>query len=159
LDLESDAGGRLARDADVERMAEPRVVVARRVCRVAERRGRGLAAGGGGELQRGAGGAAIDGDLPFSDDDAVGETVGIAKPTLRRAEGRMDAGNPCEAGGAGKAGVWECARASGIAPGQEEGRGAARRVARLVGGAGHRFRWGRTPARSVARRDREQRRS
>ena len=97
--------------------------------------------------------------MPFSDDDAVGETVGIAKPTVRHAERRIDIGNAVDAGVAGQVGDLECDRASGIDAGHDEGRRAARRVVRLVGRDGHRFRCRRNRAWSVARPDREQRRS
>ena len=108
--------------------------------RVAERRSRGLAVGSGRELQHGTGGAAIGGDLPLSDDGAVDEAVGIAGPSIRHIERRIDIGNAVDAGVTGQVCDLEGDRASGVDAGHGEGGRAARCVVRLVGRDGHRFR-------------------
>ena len=66
---------------------------------------------------------------------------------------------PLTPGALGQVGEPECDRASGSDAGHGEGRRAARRVVRLVGRDGHRFRCGRSRARSAARPRGEQRRS
>ena len=117
-----------------------RVLILRRslVCRIVERRSRGPTIGRCGELQGGAGGPAIGGDLPCRDDCAVGEAVGIAYAPILDCERRINISNTIDTRGVVQVGDPERDRASGRDTGCGKRRGAARRVVGLVACYGQR---------------------